>query len=220
MRRRTTHWDTGKRGNGPLCGSHLRYLICSRQGCLGGLSFSSAAWRLGPRDEWIGWSEATRPATHGQHSLEQLVLDPALGAGATLGLALLGLATRRLAADWQQGYGNSAMAKGPFWWRPLSTAASTNALLRCCATARPLGRVGNDPRARPTGSCTAGATHMQARVRVSVAAQLGQAPDCVAELAAPAANESHASPDSLGVRDNRSLPPEYATDQAPDDDSA
>ena len=39
-----------------------RYLIRSEQGWLGGLSFSSAAWRLGVRDEWIGWSEATRGA--------------------------------------------------------------------------------------------------------------------------------------------------------------
>lgn len=49
-------------GDGPLCGAQLRYLINSEQGILGGLSFSAAAWRLGVRDEWIGWSEGTRAA--------------------------------------------------------------------------------------------------------------------------------------------------------------
>lgn len=48
-------------GAGPLCGAQIRYLISSEvYGWLGGISFSSATWRLGARDEWIGWSEAAR----------------------------------------------------------------------------------------------------------------------------------------------------------------
>ena len=48
-------------GIGPLCGAQLRYLIQSSvYGCLGGLSFSSAAWTLKERDKFIGWSQAAR----------------------------------------------------------------------------------------------------------------------------------------------------------------
>ena len=50
-------------GAGPLCGAQLRYLIRSpRYGWLGGLAFSAPALRLGARDRFIGWSEATRRA--------------------------------------------------------------------------------------------------------------------------------------------------------------
>ena len=41
-------------GAGPLCGAQIRYLIVCEAGVLGGLSFSAAAWRLAPRDAWIG----------------------------------------------------------------------------------------------------------------------------------------------------------------------
>jgi len=47
-------------GRGPLCGAQIRYLVKSEFGWVGGLSFSSASFRLKDRDEWIGWSEAAR----------------------------------------------------------------------------------------------------------------------------------------------------------------
>ena len=48
-------------GAGPLCGSQMRYLIRSSScGWLGGLAFSSSAWRVAARDRWIGWSEEAR----------------------------------------------------------------------------------------------------------------------------------------------------------------
>ena len=50
-------------GAGPLCGAQIRYLIISqRHGAVGGLSVSAAAWRLGARDQWLGWQDATRGA--------------------------------------------------------------------------------------------------------------------------------------------------------------
>lgn len=93
-------------GDGPLCGAQLRYLIRGEQGWLGGLSFSSAAWRLATRDEWIGWSDATRAAR-----LPKIVLNSRfliLPSVQVLHLAshVLGQATRRLAGDWQQRYGD------------------------------------------------------------------------------------------------------------------
>lgn len=50
-------------GSGFLCGQQIRYLINSkRHGYLGGFAFSSAAWRLQSRDNWIGWDDKTRIA--------------------------------------------------------------------------------------------------------------------------------------------------------------
>lgn len=92
-------------GDGPLCGAQLRYLIRSEQGWLGGLSFSSAAWRLGVRDEWIGWSEATRSARLPRIALNSRFLILPSVQVPQLASHVLGLATRQLAGDWQQRYG-------------------------------------------------------------------------------------------------------------------
>ena len=92
-------------GDGPLCGAQLRYLIRSEQGILGGLSFSAAAWRLGVRDEWIGWSEGTRAA---RLSLivgnSRFLIVPSVQVK-NLASHVLGLASRQLAGDWQRHYG-------------------------------------------------------------------------------------------------------------------
>lgn len=50
-------------GSGCLCGHQMRYLIKSEHyGYLGGFAFSSAAWRLQERDQWIGWDDSARKA--------------------------------------------------------------------------------------------------------------------------------------------------------------
>ena len=92
-------------GDRPLCGAQLRYLIRSSQGWLGGLSFSSAAWRLGVRDEWIGWSEATRAARLPRIALNSRFLILPSVQVPHLASHVLGMATRQLASDWQQRYG-------------------------------------------------------------------------------------------------------------------
>jgi hypothetical protein len=92
-------------GAGPLCGAQIRYLIGSPRGWLGGLAFSAAAWRVGARDRWIGWSELAR-----QQHLERVVQNsrflilPQVRVP-HLASHVLSLAARRLAADWQQRYG-------------------------------------------------------------------------------------------------------------------
>ena len=94
-------------GDGPLCGAQLRYLIRSEQGWLGGLSFSSPAWRLGVRDEWIGWTEATRGARLSRIALNSRFLILPTVEVPHLASHVLGLATRRLAGDWRQRYGQA-----------------------------------------------------------------------------------------------------------------
>ena len=49
-------------------GAHLRYLIQSPAGVLGCLQYSSPAWRLQARDQWIGWNDSQRK-NHLQHIL-------------------------------------------------------------------------------------------------------------------------------------------------------
>ena len=48
-------------GHGTLYGKQMRYLIKSESfGWIGALSFSSPAWRLRAREDWIGWNEENR----------------------------------------------------------------------------------------------------------------------------------------------------------------
>lgn len=48
-------------GHGKLYGLQMRYLISSgRYGWIGAISFSSPAWRLRARENWIGWNEENR----------------------------------------------------------------------------------------------------------------------------------------------------------------
>jgi len=47
-------------GDAPLVGAQLRYLIGSEHGWLGALGFGPAAFVLGARDGWIGWSTRAR----------------------------------------------------------------------------------------------------------------------------------------------------------------
>ena len=93
-------------GAGPLCGAQMRYLIKSaRYGWLGGLAFSGAAWRLGARDRWIGWSDATRKA-----HLEKVVCNsrflilPQVKVP-HLASHVLSLGVKRLRRDWFERYG-------------------------------------------------------------------------------------------------------------------
>ena len=60
------HWKTMIEqyhylGHGTLYGKQMRYLIKSGSfGWIGALSFSSPAWRLRAREDWIGWNEENR----------------------------------------------------------------------------------------------------------------------------------------------------------------
>ena len=93
-------------GAGPLCGAQIRYLIHSPQyGYVGALAFSSAAWRLEARDQWIGWSEPAR-----QQNLSRIIANsrflivPYVKAP-NLASHVLGMAVRRIRSDWRTHYG-------------------------------------------------------------------------------------------------------------------
>lgn len=92
-------------GAGPLCGAQLRYLIASRRGYVGGLSFSSAAWRLAPRDVWIGWDDAGRRESLARVvSNSRFLILPGVKVP-NLASHVLSLAAARLPVDWEARYG-------------------------------------------------------------------------------------------------------------------
>ena len=91
-------------GAGPLCGAQLRYLVACEAGFLGGLSFSAPAWRLAPRDTWIGWNDSTRQAELSKVvANSRFLILPGIRV-ANLASHVLSLALSRLANDWWSRY--------------------------------------------------------------------------------------------------------------------
>jgi hypothetical protein len=92
-------------GAGPLCGAQIRYLIKSEHyGWLGGLAFSAAAWRLEPRDSWIGWSEQARRENLNRVICNSRFLIPPQVQVPNLASLVLSLAIKRLVKDWYERY--------------------------------------------------------------------------------------------------------------------
>lgn len=92
-------------GSGPLCGAQIRYVVRSAtHGYLGALAFSSAAWALGARDKYIGWTEAARrtnlPLVVGN---DRFLIVPTTHVE-NLASHVLSLALKRLPDDWEQRY--------------------------------------------------------------------------------------------------------------------
>ena len=86
-------------------GAQLRYLVrASSQDVLACLLFTSAAWKMAPRDAWIGWNDQTRLANLSRvvNNARFLILPwvevPHLASH------ILSLAARRLPADWLAAY--------------------------------------------------------------------------------------------------------------------
>jgi hypothetical protein len=89
-------------------GAQLVYLIRSerREGeVLGGLTYTSPAWRMQARDAWIGWDETARKAhlarivNQGRFLILPWVKVPHLASH------VLALGSRRIVGDWEKDYG-------------------------------------------------------------------------------------------------------------------
>ena len=92
-------------GAGALCGAQLRYLAACEAGFVGGLSFSAPAWRLAPRDEWIGWDDRIRQAQLSKVvANSRFLIVPSIRVP-NLASHVLSQALARLANDWQSRYG-------------------------------------------------------------------------------------------------------------------
>lgn len=88
-------------------GAHLRYFVqvmAPQPFRVGVLQFSSPAWRMAAREQWIGWSDQAR-----RRNLQQVVSNSRFlilpwVRIRNLASSALALAARRLPDDWQQSY--------------------------------------------------------------------------------------------------------------------
>jgi hypothetical protein len=92
-------------GYAPLAGAQLRYWAYAGQRLVALFGYGAAAWRLGPRDCWIGWNDAQRRVglCHVVGQARFLIL-PWI-ACRHLASKLLSLSAARLPGDWEQRYG-------------------------------------------------------------------------------------------------------------------
>ena len=92
-------------GDQPLCGAQVRYLFHCPQGYLGAAACQSASFALKARDQWIGWSEATRRGNLARVVANARFLILPTVKVPHLASHLLGQLARRLPADWEARYG-------------------------------------------------------------------------------------------------------------------
>jgi hypothetical protein len=88
-------------------GAQLRYLVRSRRfpdRILACLLFTSAAWKIAPRDHWIGWNDAARRLNLSQivNNSRFLILPWVKVSG--LASKILSMAAQQLAEDWLSVY--------------------------------------------------------------------------------------------------------------------
>jgi hypothetical protein len=95
------------RGFHGAVGENLQYLVQDRSGqALAVMVFGAAAWKVAVRDQFIGWSERQRQQRLGAIANQQRFLILPWVRVPHLASHLLGLAARRLSADWQARYGH------------------------------------------------------------------------------------------------------------------
>ena len=87
-------------------GARLQYLVYvnrPRREVVGCVQFSSPAWRMKVRDQWIGWTDSKR-----EKALQQVVNNSrflVLARIRNLASAILSCTLARLGSDWQRQYG-------------------------------------------------------------------------------------------------------------------
>ena len=93
------------RGAAVHAGCQLRYFIESDHGILGGFGFAASALTLRARDQWMGWDAAQRGMhLHRVVGLSRFLIRPQVRC-ANLASKALGMALRRLPADFERCYG-------------------------------------------------------------------------------------------------------------------
>jgi len=89
-------------------GAHLRYLIYAdlpERSLVACLQFSSAAWRIAVRDEWIGWDDEARVRNLGHVVNNSRFLVLPWVEIKNLASRILGQAAGRIVVDWKRRYG-------------------------------------------------------------------------------------------------------------------
>jgi hypothetical protein len=92
-------------GHKTLPGAQLRYFASSDEGVLALFGFGAAAWKVAPRDKFIGWTPNQREEKlHLIVNNARFLILPWVQSK-HLASKLLGLVTKRLADDWLDRYG-------------------------------------------------------------------------------------------------------------------
>ena len=92
-------------GYTPLPGAQLRYFIRSEDRILALVGFSAAAWKVAPRDDYIGWdAEMRKKNLHLVVNNARFLILPWIRSK-TSPRRILSMAAKRIACDWHARYG-------------------------------------------------------------------------------------------------------------------
>jgi hypothetical protein len=98
-----------------LVGEQCRYAVSYHGQWVALLGWSGAAWHLGPRDEWLGWSEdQRRRRLHFLAQNSRFVILADRTRYPNLGTRSMKLCLDRLSADWQAQHGHPLVAVESF----------------------------------------------------------------------------------------------------------
>jgi hypothetical protein len=93
-------------GYTPLPGAQIRYLVFGRGHLLAALGFGAAAWKVAPRDEFIGWTADQRRANlHRIVNNARFLILPWVTVR-NLASRILAASAKRLPRDWENRYGH------------------------------------------------------------------------------------------------------------------
>jgi hypothetical protein len=105
-------------GYSPLPGAQLRYLIRWDGGVLGAIGFGAAAWKVAPRDRWIGWQREAREAHLGRVLNNARFLILPWVQVKNLASKALSLAAARVSEDFPERYGERVVLLETFVEQP------------------------------------------------------------------------------------------------------
>lgn len=93
------------RGYRPMAGAQVRYLVVCDRGVLGAIGFGASAWKIAPRDRFIGWSGEVRHKTlHRVVNNNRFLILPSVRCP-NLASKVLGWCSRDLPQEFAERYG-------------------------------------------------------------------------------------------------------------------
>ncbi len=91
-------------GYTPLPGAQIRYLLYGSELVLGAMGFGAAAWKMAPRDNWIGWSGSQREINlHLIVNNNRFLILPNVRVR-NLASRILSIVAKELPEHWQERY--------------------------------------------------------------------------------------------------------------------